>query len=597
MERPLCRMLLLLAPFVLVVVIYTHSLPKEFTNWDDPKYILDNPLIQTISFQNLQNILATPYFANYAPVTMLSFTLDISLWGTNANAFHLHNVLLHLAALVALYVLLGQFRLGTWPRSLAVLAFAVHPTAVESVSWASERKNLLASLFFLICLSQYLRYTRTSGLGPYLLSLLFFLLSVLSKATTVVTPLILLAYDYLWEGKKAKEIRLMDKAPFFLLTAVQVYVSIRAAGHGAALHSYYGASAWLSLLDSGRLVLEYLKLIFWPAGLTPLITPKLIPSAFDWRVLGPFLVMALVFAVWIRLGSRRSLFWPAFFLLLLAPVMNIVPLPVVMANRYLYLPQIGAWVLLGILLEKLDRISQRRWRPLLLSLVFIGTGALTFQARSWAGAWSNSISLWRDAVRKDSMNLVARANLGHAYLEKGRTREAARQFAAVLGFQRDNVLALTGLAACALAQDDFMKAQSYATQATVSFPEYPLAFQLLGRSRLLQGDLIGAREALVKAYELNPLDNGILSDLVSVYERSTQPLDGTFLADLMIRNSPDSYEGYWARARLLMAGRRYDEATPFLEAAVGHWQKTGRPLDPGIARALGEARAKARKGP
>ncbi len=270
--------LFLLVPFFLVVVIYSASFPKEFTNWDDPQYILNNPLIRGFSVENLQKILSQPYFGNYAPVSLLSYALDANLWGLNPDAFHVHNVLLHLGCVIALYFVLGQLGFKALPCYLVVLLFAVHPTNVESVSWASERKNLLSALFFLLSFGQYIRYTRQRSRPPYLLSLLFFILSILAKAGTIVTPLLFVAFDYLIRRERLREIRWVEKAPFFLLALGHIYLSLHAASQGGSLHSYYQGSPWLSVLDSGRLVGQYLALLLWPVGLTPLITPKMMPS-------------------------------------------------------------------------------------------------------------------------------------------------------------------------------------------------------------------------------------------------------------------------------------------------------------------------------
>ena len=109
----------LVVSFLLVVIIYSASVPKDFTNWDDPHYIVNNPLIRGFTPDNVQRILSQPYFGNYAPVSLLSYTLDFSLWGLNPGAFHVHNVLLHLGSVAALYFLLGQLGLGVLPRYLA----------------------------------------------------------------------------------------------------------------------------------------------------------------------------------------------------------------------------------------------------------------------------------------------------------------------------------------------------------------------------------------------------------------------------------------------------------------------------------------------
>ena len=593
--RRLTDALILVLSFLLVVIIYSASVPKDFTNWDDPQYIVNNPLIRGFTPDNVQRILSQPYFGNYAPVSLLSYTLDFSLWGLNPGAFHVHNVLLHLGSVAALYYLLWQLGLGAFPRYVVVLLFAVHPTNVESVSWASERKNLLCALFFLLSFGQYVRYTAKRNRSSYLLAVLFFILSILSKALTVVTPLLFVAFDYMVRRERLREIRWVEKAPFFLLALGHVWLSIHAAHQGGSLHSYYETSPWLAILDTGRLVGQYLALLVWPSGLTPLITPKLIPSVFDLRVILPFLLMLSVLVVWFCC-RRQSFFWVTFFLLLLAPVMNIVPLPVVMAVRYVYLPQIGLWILLACLVERVwTRLGQKeRLRWAIPFAVLVWVTLLTVQARSWAGEWKNSVTLWSGAVRRDPINLIARANLGQAYLEKGQRPEAVREFSRVLAYHPENVLALTGLAMCSLAAGDTDSARSYADRATRLSPDYALGFRLLGRSHLMQKDLSNARFALLRAYELNPSDNGTLDDLVSVYQLSDRPLEGLFLADLMLRNSPRSFEAHWARARLLMTAERYPDAIQSLETALR--------LSPGpdsaaigtIRQALAEAKARER---
>jgi tetratricopeptide (TPR) repeat protein len=586
--------MILAIPLLLVGVIYSASTPKEFLNWDDPKYILTNPLISGLTLEKLQMLLGQPYFGNYAPIPLLSYAFDIKLWGLNANAFHVHNVLLHLACVIALYFLLTQLELGKWPRYLAVLIFAIHPTNVESISWASERKNLLSALFFLLCFTQYVRYTRMRNGRAYLSSLLFFILSLLSKAEAVGTPLLLVGFDYLVERKPIREIRWLEKAPFFLLAAAHTYLSIHAASHGGSLHSYYDGALWLRLIDSGRLVGHYLALLFWPVGLTPLITPKMVPSMFDLRVLLPFLAGAGILVLWFRL-SKQSFFWVAFFLVLLAPVMNIVPLPVVMACRYLYLPQIGVWLLLSKAAEKAWlSLNKRQWlhwgTSFAISFVLLSWAALlVVEARGWAGEWRNSVALWEDALRKDPLNLIARANLGQAYLEKGREKEAAVQFSSVMALQSENILALTGLAMCALSEDNPETAEKYAARVTQLSPDYALGFRLLGRAQLLRRDLPNATRSLVRAYELNPDDNATADDLITVYQFSTHPLDGLFLADRMIQNSPHTYEGHWARARLLLAAGRYGEAITSLDYALraspGPGSFVGQALTSALAKA------------
>ena len=156
--------------------LYLSTFPREFTNWDDPEYIVNNPLIRSLSLQKLNKIITEPYFANYAPLTLLSYALDYSLWKLNPVGYHLHNLLLHLGCVVALFFLLRQFSLPRFVVLGSIVLFAIHPVNVETVSWASERKNLLATLFFFLSFHQYIQYRKTQRPAE------FFAFSVLFSA-------------------------------------------------------------------------------------------------------------------------------------------------------------------------------------------------------------------------------------------------------------------------------------------------------------------------------------------------------------------------------------------------------------------------------
>ncbi len=112
-ELKVCRLdwLILVCTVLISAGLYLTTFPREFTNWDDPEYIVNNPLIRSLSLQKLNRIITEPYFANYAPLTLLSYALDYSVWQLNPVGYHLHNLLLHLGCVLALFFLLRQFAL------------------------------------------------------------------------------------------------------------------------------------------------------------------------------------------------------------------------------------------------------------------------------------------------------------------------------------------------------------------------------------------------------------------------------------------------------------------------------------------------------
>src|SRR5438552_2431040 len=140
------------------LVLYVGDLRLGFFAVDDPQYVVENPWIRGVTFENLRHILATPYFANYSPLHLLSYILDYVFAGLNAFAFHLSSNLW--GGFVAGFVFLLALAL-TGSRLVSVAAallFIVHPAHVEAIAWVSSRKDLVPAAFALPSLLPYLRY-------------------------------------------------------------------------------------------------------------------------------------------------------------------------------------------------------------------------------------------------------------------------------------------------------------------------------------------------------------------------------------------------------------------------------------------------------
>src|ERR1700678_2408793 len=182
---------------VLVLVFYNPVTRNGFLNYDDDGYITANPHVRAgLSWATVKWSFTTYDKANWHPFTWLSHALDCQLFGLNPAGPHYVNVLLHASAAVILFLLLESATGFQW-RSLMVAAlFALHPTNVESVAWAAERKNILSMLFFLLALYAYDWYARKPELGRYAAVVLFFALSLLSKPQVITFPFLLLLWDY-----------------------------------------------------------------------------------------------------------------------------------------------------------------------------------------------------------------------------------------------------------------------------------------------------------------------------------------------------------------------------------------------------------------
>ncbi len=127
--------------------------------------------------------------------------LDCRLFGLNAPAQHLVNVLLHIASTLLLFLWLHRITGTKWRSALVAGLFALHPLHVQSVAWIAERKDVLSTLFWMLTLLSYHRYTKREGDTHYFVALLFFSLGLMAKPMLVTLPCVLLLLDY-WPLKR-----------------------------------------------------------------------------------------------------------------------------------------------------------------------------------------------------------------------------------------------------------------------------------------------------------------------------------------------------------------------------------------------------------
>ena len=92
---------------VITGVVYARILNHEFlTIWDDNFYVTDNRDAWGFSWVHLRSAFSRFYMGNYAPVQILSYMLDYTLWGLKPAGFLFVNIILHLLNGLLLYRLL-----------------------------------------------------------------------------------------------------------------------------------------------------------------------------------------------------------------------------------------------------------------------------------------------------------------------------------------------------------------------------------------------------------------------------------------------------------------------------------------------------------
>lgn len=403
----------LLSILVITFLIYRNSLSGVLLWWDDNKYVFENEQIKSLSFDNISNMFGTFTLGDYNPLVSLSFAIDYYLYGLHkaspmsysGQGYHSTNLILHLLSVITLFFFCMQLSRSQRVSAVVATLFAIHPMNVESVAWVTERKDQLYVLFYLTAMLTYLTYLDRGAKKKHLiLTGLFFLLSLLSKAMAVTLPLVLFMLDY-YRNRKLNAKTIAEKLPFFILSIVFAVIAMNAQAHQSEVAGKPGSGS--TLTD---------RILFASYGIVNYLTKAIIP--FEMSAFYPFpektggsypmifytsliIVMGLMFLVWRQRKNKTAVFGILFFSINIALVSQLIPFgQALMADRFTYLAYIGLFFSGAVMLENYFLIQSRKKRFIITSSLityFLFLGATTY-ART--NVWQSTYALWEDVAKK-----------------------------------------------------------------------------------------------------------------------------------------------------------------------------------------------------
>lgn len=417
--------------------LYANSLGGGFV-WDDRALILQNPIVQNPSrvleaFQG-RLFLFTREFDYFRPLAILTFGLDQLLWLGRPFGFHLTNVLLNSACVLAFYFLASGLW-GRWFAFLSALLFSFFACHTENVSFIAGRMDVLCTLFLLLGLLVYFRRApREPGLMRSALCSLSLLCAQLSKELGAVFPILFVLLVVFQESRDRWQ-RHFRRGALITAAAFLIYAVLRIKATGL-LVSRVGEiyPFWNRMLLIPGLVLSYLQLLVFPYNLnarhiTPppvgLLSPSFVIPLFSCGIL-------LVALFLLARHSNPIAFGALWFLAALLPVLNLLPLEgTTMADRFLYLPSAGFAMVLAGLLE-----AVKRWKSPLKDWVYRVTGVILIVIGVNNAAftvlrnpvWHDEIRFFSLLVRQVPDSCIAHHNLGYAYYREGNLGIAESEF-------------------------------------------------------------------------------------------------------------------------------------------------------------------------
>jgi len=423
--------------------LYAPTLAYDFTGWDDPGYVVNNPLIRSLDLASIRLIFSRFYFANYTPLHLLSYAIVRATAGPAPWAYHALNAGLHALCAGLGYLLLRRLALPVAGAALGAAIFLTHPAQVEVVAWVNQTKTLLATAFCFSATLALLRCRREraagkGGRGAYVGALILFAGALLSKPQAIAFPGILFAAERsLGRGPE----RLPGRAwiPFAILAGLGAWIGEAAQAKWGAVKLYGSLGLAGSLLESLILFIRYLRLTFLPTELTVVYELRRVESFLDPRVLASAILLAAIAAAAFRLRAARGRPWHALigFAAPLVPILGWVPLHVPMAERYLYpsLLAFGWWV--G---GAAGALPARCRRALWIVPVLFASLALARMP-----AWKDAHAVWETAIRDHPGSAHAWIGRGAYRADTGQVTPAEGDFREALRLAPENVEAWTNL--------------------------------------------------------------------------------------------------------------------------------------------------------
>lgn len=497
--------------FVLTVAIYARTLRHQFQmSWDDNWYLVYNEAIRGFSWHNLQTIFTSIYQANYAPLQMLSYMADYSLWGMIPGGFALTNFVLHALNGVLLYRLFSSLHGERLLALVGAAFFLVHPLQVESVAWISCRKNVLSLFFFLISWEAYRSYRlRGGGNGwrAYAVSLVSFVLSLLAKSTTLVLPVILVLHDVCFTSGE-RRVRLKDKIPYAVAALIFALLSMTIQTHdfqGGIREPYHGGSPLATFYTMLPVFCLYLWRLVWPAGLSAIYNPP-VHTAPDGTVLAAGLFLVLLAWGGYRLFKydRRLGFWLLFFWIGMLPFAQIVPIYWLITDRYINVSIIGAAALAGAGATHLRNRLGAHGKRVLYALLLLWIAALSVASYQRAGVWRDSLTLWSDAVAKQPHSIRVWEHYAEALRTFGKKEESRRAYEYVLSLKPTSDAALANLGELLTEEGELDKGLVLLRRLVEIKPEHVIGWASLGTNHLKRGNYVEAEKAYKHAQSLQP---------------------------------------------------------------------------------------------
>jgi protein O-mannosyl-transferase len=573
--------LICLALAIAILATYGRTFGYGFVAYDDDKYVYENPILKTgLTGANLSWALTTFYFANWYPLTWISYLTDVHFFGLNAGEMHTANVLLHLLATILLFLALLRMTLQPWRCALVAGLFALHPLNVQPVAWISDRKDVLSAFFAALTLFLYAGYARRPSAWRYIYVAVAFAMSLLAKSMTVTLPFILLLLDF-WPLRRLSRRTVLEKVPLIAMSAIGSTLTFLAQrDYGAVVvlqHVPFSTRAANAIVS----YVSYIAKAIWPTGLAAYYPPHphSLLSTLGATVL--LLAITVVAVKWARRHPYLLTGW-LWYLGMLIPVIGLVPQigDQAMADRYAYLPMVGLsiaaiWTAaesgMGLLVRaRVKRAFSLTAMPRTAAvLTMIWLASLAVASSRQVTYWADSRTLFEHALAVTDGNYIMANNLGVILAtQPGQSARAMALYRQSLAWAPFHASAHANLGSELAKSGAWKEARQHLETAVRLDPGIAAAQANLGMVLAAEGNHLDAQRHLKESIRLDPQQAEPQNNMCGVLLQLGHPNEASAYCTEALKLRPSYTKARINLARALTLLGRKAEAEHELNVAL-----------------------------
>ncbi len=568
--------LVLAVTFLAFVPTLNHSIAV----WDDDGHLRKNEDVRSLSLSNIKRIFTNTVNATYIPLTTLSFALEYHFFKYKPFIYHFNNILLHLGVTALVFFFIKRCGASVRVAALAALIFGIHPMKVESVAWVTERKDVLYAFFYMLALHQYWSYLEEGRARPYMLSLVFGLLSILAKPMAVSLPLIFFVCDWMYRRRITWSM-VVDKAGYFLYIIPIAWITYtqnaRAVGHNL----YDGSLTWIWTL------VFYLRKFIFPLENLPIYRMPEPATLTSWHFFMPVITcLVIVYLLYRFRRDRLFIFSFAFFFFSIFFLLKYDQLDAVIVNdRFMYLPGMGFCYLLAYYGIKMFDWAKGRGetakKAVVLFSILLGATVLvkTMQQNT---IWKDDESLWGHLLKYRPESAMAHFGMGQVAYEQGREEEAFEHYKKSLAKNPNYAKANSNFGQMLYERGQEEQALEYFKIAIELDPDYLEAHNNYGAILSELGNHQAAKDYLAKMIlqygAVNKAAVILYISLGKIYYENGDLLAAEQILNESLMIAPDNASAYNRLGEVYMAQEKFD-------AAVGVFKKVIE-IEPGYQKAV-----------